>query len=490
MATVTVATALYAINLTIVAISLPHMQGTFSATRDQISWVITAFIVGHTSMIIFSGWLAARVGRKRLYLASIAAFTLMSLMCGNAGSLEEEVFWRFLQGVAGAPLVPLSQAFLIDIYPRESYARALGIWSIGSMAGPVIAPPIGGFLTDAFGWPAVFYLNLPLGVLALVGAVLFLPRARIVQTRRLDWFGFTALLIGLGAFQLMLNRGSRLDWLASVEVVTELAVALLFLYLFAVHMFTARNPFLTPRMFADRNFSVGIVLNFCQGAVTFLPVVMLPLMLQGLAGYPIEEIGLLLVPRALGIVLASVVAGPLIARFDARFLAAAGFALMATSFWAMGQWTLDVDAWAVTWTGAIVGIGSGVTWICINYLAFATLAPRVRDEVIPLYYLAFNLAVSVGIAGIITYWTISSRVNQVALVERITPFNQLLRAPFTPEAWSPESTTGAAALESEIARQAAMIGFDNSQYLTALITIAFIPLVLFLRLPPREAAAV
>jgi DHA2 family multidrug resistance protein len=483
MATVTLASAIYSINLTVVAISLPQMQGGFSATRDQISWVVTAFILGQTAMIIFSSWLASRVGRKRLYVVSIAAFMGTSVMCGNAGSLEEEVFWRFLQGISGASLTPLSQTILIDVYPRDEYPRALGIWSIGSMVGPVIAPPIGGWITDLYGWPAVFYINVPIGLLALIGAILWVPRAQTVNTRRLDVFGFCALLIGLAALQLMMNRGARQDWLESTEIVVELMVFAIFIYLFVVQIMTSRNPFLPPRLFRTPNLGFGLCMNFANGLIAFLPLVMLPLMLQNVQGYPVELIGLLLAPRAIGVMTSSLVAGRLFAYVDARLLAALGLGCIAISHWVMGQWTLEVTTWDVVWTGMLQGLGAGMLWICLNYLTFAFVQPRERSDAVPLLYLSFNLAVSVGVAGAITLWTIGAQRAYSALVEAVSPYNRLFHSDLVPPGWDLRLPGGAAGIDAEIGRQSAMIGFADAQIAIALIALAIIPGLYLLRRP-------
>jgi DHA2 family multidrug resistance protein len=462
--------AIYSLNLTLVSISLPFMQGSFSATPDQISWVVTAFIIGMTAMITSTGWVAARLGRKRLYILSLATFTLISLMCGNATSLEEEVMWRFLQGVSGAPLIPLSQAIVIDVYPREESARALGVWAIGMMVGPVIAPPIGGWITDLYGWPAVFFINLPIGLCAFLGAILFIPSTPAERGRRIDALGLGTLVIGLIAIQLTLNRGTRLDWFASSEILITFSIGVAFLYAFVVHALTGRDTLINPAMFRDRNYTFGLCLIAFLGTQVFLPTLLLPLMLKNLVHYPIDMIGLLLAPRAIGIMIASAFTGPLTQRIDPRLLIVAGFLMIGAANWMMGQWSLDVGPWAVIWTGLIQGAGSNLVFVPLNALTFRTLAGRYRGDAVPLFYLVLNLGASAGIAAVMTYLTQDTQTAHAILSENITLFNDGVR-----------DTIGMANIEREVSRQAGMIAYNNTFMFIAVLAVIPVPLVYLLK---------
>ncbi len=406
-----------------------------------------------------------------------------SVMYGNAGSHEEEVFWRFLHGISGASPTPLSQTILVDVYPRDEYPRALGIWSIGSMVGPVIAPPMGGWITDLYGWPAVFYINVPIALLALIGAILWVPRTQTVNARRLDVFGFCALLIGLAALQLMMNRGARQDWLDSPEIVVDLMVFGIFIYLFVVQIMTSRNP-VRPRFLSrTHNLGFGLCMNFGSGLIAFLPLIMLPLMLQIVQGYPVKLIGLLLVPRALGVMASSLLAGRHFAYVDARLLAALGLDCITVSHCVMAQWTLDVTTWEVVWVGMLQGLGAGMLWICLNYLTFAFVEPRERSDAVPLLYLSFKLAVSVDVAGAITFWTIGAQRAYAVLVEAVSRYNRLLHSDLVPPGWDLRLPGGAAGIDAEIGRQSAMIGFADAQIAIALIALAIIPALYLLGRP-------
>ena len=486
MLTTMLASSIYSLDLTIVSIALPHMRGTFAAAPDQIAWVVTAFILGATIMVIGAGWLGARFGRKPLFVASIAGFTGASVMCANAGTLEAVVAWRFLQGLAGASLIPLSQAIAVDAYPREQYGRALGLWGIGGMIGPVLAPSLGGYITDAYGWSGVFYLNLPLGILTVLGAVAFVPRESTDPSRRLDWFGLLALLAGVGALQLMLNRGARLDWFGSSEVVVELAVAIGCLYLFLASMLVARNPFLRPELFRDWNYALGLVTIFIFGGLIFLPIVLLPLLLEGLRGFPAETIGVLLTPRAVGVAISSMLVGRLAERMSLSHLTVLGFLGMSLGAWWMSRWTFDVGAFEVMWVGFVHGFMSSFVFMPVNMMAFSTLATRYRTEAVPLFYLAINLGASMGIAAVITFWAQEAQESHAVLSEHVTPFRLSVERGLAPEGSDPAARL--AALDAEVTRQAEMIAYNNSFFLIAAVSLLAAPLGFVLRRPARARA--
>lgn len=482
MATCMLAASMYSMNLTIVSISLPNMQGTFSATPGEISWVVTSFILGLTMTVAAIGWIAERLGRKRVYLAALIGFVFASIMCGNARVLEEEVLWRFLQGASGAAILPLSQSIILDIYPREQHGRALGLWGLGNMAGPIIAPPIGGLITEAYGWQSVFYLNLPLGLLVLLGTVLFVP-ATAAAKRRLDGIGVTALVAGLGLIQLAVNRGGRLDWFESTEIIVETVAGALLLYIFVVHVLTARNPFIDPHIFRDRNFTVGIVVMAAFGTFSFLPVVILPLFMRNLLGYPIATIGLLLVPRALGVVIGNLTVSRAMRWIDPRHLVAAGLASVAYSAWEVSTWTLDVGIWEIGVNGVFQGLGNGMIYVTVNTMMFYNLPPRHRPQGVPLFFLTFNLTASIGIAGFITYWVRNTQASHALLSQFASPFNDLLQHRTLPGAWDLDSAATAAALDNEITRQASMIGFELSFQVVALAAVLTMALVYLMRNP-------
>lgn len=484
MATTMLASSMYSLDLTVVSVALPHMQGSFSATPDQIAWVVTAFIVGATVTITLVGWLTGVFGRKRLFTFSIAAFLVITVLCANAHSLEEEMLWRFLLGLNGATIIPVSQVIAVDAYPRSRYGHALTLWSVGSVGGSIIAPPLAGYVIEAYGWPGVFYMNVPLAVLALFGAVAFVPRESGEARRRLDAFGLATLIVGLGSIQLLFNRGARLDWFGSTEIIIECVVAILCLYLFVAHSATAKNPFLKPEPLRDRNYAIGLIGAFIYGTLWALPTVMLPLLLQNFRGLPVEMIGILLTPRQLGYLTGSALTGVLIRRADPRLVAVVGFGLIAFSAFEMSRWSTDVTLWSVALIALSQGVGCALAFIPFNTLAFATVSTEDRPQSVPLFYLVINLGSSIGIASTVTYWTNHTQSTRAMLIEHVSPYNPLFHAPFLPEVWDVGRASGISALHAEVLRQAGMIGYNQTFAVIMVAALCAAPIALLFRRAP------
>ena len=309
------ATIMQALDTTIANVALPRMQGTLSATQDEMGWVLTSYIVAAAITIPLTGWLAGQFGRRRVFLISIFIFTVASALCGLAVSLPQIVLFRFLQGVGGAALVPLSQAVLFDINPPKDFGRAMAIWGIGVTMGPILGPALGGWLTENYTWRWVFYINLPIGILAFVGLYFTLPENRNAQGSRFDFFGFISLSVFITALQLMLDRGQLLDWFSSREITTEAIVAGVALYLFLVHTFSYAKPFLNPHLFQDRNFVASNIFIFVVGVVLFATLALVPPLLQNQMQYPVVLTGLVTAPRGAGTMIAMIVVGRLVIAF-------------------------------------------------------------------------------------------------------------------------------------------------------------------------------
>ncbi|HEY4113071.1 MAG TPA: DHA2 family efflux MFS transporter permease subunit, partial [Rhizomicrobium sp.] len=336
-------TLMQALDSTIANVALPNMQGDLAASRDQITWVLTSYIVASAIMTAPVGWLASRFGRKNLAVVCLAGFTITSMMCGAAESLEQMILFRLLQGCFGAALAPISQSIMLDLYPPEERGKVMAIWGMGVMVGPILGPTLGGYLTDAYNWRYVFYINVPFGVAAVAGIWFFLRDAHHDKTLKFDWFGFAALGIGLGALQLMLDRGTDKAWFESMEIVIEAVIGALGLYVFAVHMFTSALSFVPRAVFKDRNFVSALVLMFVLGLVMLASSALLPPYLQNLGGYTVTETGLLMAPRGVGTMFAMVFAGRLAFKVDPRYLMAGGVALLLWSIWEMSRWTPDIS---------------------------------------------------------------------------------------------------------------------------------------------------
>jgi DHA2 family multidrug resistance protein len=483
------ATVMQALDTTIANVALPHMQGSVSATQDQISWVLTSYIVAAAIMTPPTGFLADRLGRRRLFLVAIAGFTLASMLCGIAQTLSELVIYRLLQGVFGASLVPLSQAVLLDTYPREQHGSAMALWGVGVMVGPILGPTLGGWLTEYYSWRWVFYINLPFGILAFLGVAAFVSETAR-RERRFDLFGFALLSLAIGAFQLMLDRGEQQDWFSSAEIVAEGVVAGLALYLFVVHMLTAERPFLDPKLFADRNLVTGLLFIFIVGIVLLATMALLPPFLQNLMGYPVLTTGYVLAPRGIGTMVSMFLVGRLMGRVDPRLLILTGLLLVAVSLWEMSGFSTMVPTGAIVRTGIVQGLGLGLIFVPLSTLTFATLPAHMRTDATGLFSLMRNLGSSIGISVVMFYLARQSQVHHATLAEGVTPTNPLLRAPALPEAWSIDSPAGLMSLDAEIGRQAQTMGYLDDFRLMMLVVLAAVLLLPLLRRPatPRRPA--
>ena len=475
------ATIMQAIDTTIANVALPSMQGGMSATQDQISWVLTSYIVAAAIMTPVTGVLAARLGRKKVFLTSVVGFTVASMLCGASTSLTQIVLFRLLQGVFGAGLVPLSQAVLLDTYPRERHGSAMAIWGLGVMVGPIIGPSLGGFLTEYYNWRWVFYINLPVGIIAFLGIMASVPESKLNLSRGFDYFGFVLLSFSIGALQLLLDRGQSLDWFSSREIVVETVATVLFLYMFLVHMFSAENPFIQPKMFADRNFVVGLIYIFIIGTTLYATLALLPPFMQHLMGFPVVTTGYVLAPRGIGTMVAMMLVGRLIGKIDTRLLILTGLSCTVISLFIMGHFTTEVSIPEIVLTGIIQGLGFGFVFVPLSTSTFATLPTHFRTEGASMYSLMRNIGSSIGISVVVTLLARNTQVNHAILAEMIQPFRLPLAPASLPKVWDWTTASGVVALNGEVTRQALSIAYLTDFKLIMWITIASIPLLLVLR---------
>lgn len=484
------ATVMQALDTTIANVALPHMQGSLNATTDQISWVLTSYIIAAAIMTPPSGWLANRIGRKKLFLICVGGFTITSILCGAAMSLPEMVVFRLLQGMFGAGLVPLSQAVLLDTFPREQHGQAMALWGVGVMLGPILGPTLGGWLTEYYNWRWVFYINVPVGIVAIMGILAFMPETAPDKSRPFDLFGFALLSLSVGAFQLMLDRGQTQEWFSSPEIVLEATVAGLCFYLFIVHMFTAKHAFLEPGLFRDRNYVCGLVFMFMVGILILSTMALLPPFLQGLMGYPALTTGLVLAPRGIGTMFAMIVVGRLVGKIDTRLLMLFGQSLVAWSLWEMSKFNLNVSVHTLVYTGVMQGFGMGFVFVPLSAVAYATLPPRYRNEATALFSLIRNLGSSVGVSVVVALLARNIQVNHASLAAHITaqsPAAAMTDA-LAAQSGLPQQYAGAMleALNGLVTRQAAAIAYLNDFRLILYVTAAATPLLLLMR-PPRRA---
>jgi MFS transporter, DHA2 family, multidrug resistance protein len=472
------ASIMSSLDTTIANVALPRIQGSVSATQDQMAWVLTSYIVAAAIMTPLSGWLSGQIGRNRVFLYSIAGFTVTSMLCGVAQSLPQIVLARLLQGLCGAALVPLSQAVLLDINPPARHARAMAVWVMGVTLGPIIGPALGGWLTENYNWRWVFYINLPFGILAFLGILSFLPQAAIRKSR-FDFFGFCTLSVAIAALQIMLDRGQLKDWFSSAEIWIEAIVAAVAFYWFVIHMLTTTEQrFVSPALFKDRNFVTGNVFIFIVGAVLFATLALLPPLLQDLLNYPVVTTGLVTATRGAGTLAAMFIVGRLMGKVDVRLIIATGFTLAALSSWQMSGFDVQMDSTKVVWSGVLQGLGTGFVYVPLAAASFATLTPALRNEGTAIFSLTRNLGSSIGISVVNTLLTRNTQIMHATLGEHVSRYSSLLRAHLPPGTASLRSMAG---LNATVTEQAAMIAYNNDFKLMMLLSMGAIPLVFLLR---------
>ena len=480
LATCTAVTFLYAMTVTIANVSLPQMQGALSASPDQIAWVVTSNIVATAVMTPLAGWLTSRFGRRLLCNACVLGFGIASLGCGLADSLTELVIFRALQGAIGAPLVPLSQAIVLDTYAKRHHGVAIALFGVGSVLGPVVGPVAGGWLAETYNWRWVFYMIVPFALLTLVGTLAFIHDRESGRKLRLDWLGFLLLSTTLAATQLMLDRGERADWFDSAEIVGWAAVAGIALYAFIAHSATTERPFLDPRLLADRNFSIGVVLIFVFGMLNFTPMTLLPPMLQGVSGYPDSVIGFVLGARGMGTMVAFFLM-IFASRLDPRAMIVLGFLLQAVAGWQLANLDVNPSMADVFWPMALQGFGVGVLWVPITMVSFSTLGAEHISEGSAVFHMVRNIGSSVHISLSIALAVHMTRTAYAELAERVTPYSASASMPWIGGAWNLEDLRGLAGLSREMARQAAMIGYLDAFVFFIATSLVVLPLVFLIR---------
>src|SRR5947208_6938302 len=478
---VMMAVLLQVLDTTIANVALPHMQASLSATQDTINWVLTSYMVSSAIALPLSGWLAATVGRKRLLLISVAGFTIASVMCATAASLTEMVLCRAFQGVSGAFIVPLAQATLFDINPREKHGQAMALFGGGVMIGPILGPVLGGWLTDNYNWRWVFLVNLPIGILCWMLMARFMPKTQTHQ-RRFDMFGFALLALALAGLQLFLDRGEQNDWLSSWEIRLEFGLAIAATWMFVVHMATSKHPLFERTMFADRNFATGLLFMAVTGVLLLAGLALLPPLLQNLYGYSVLQSGFLTAPRGVGTLISMLMAGRLTGKIDSRLLVGIGVALMGVSLYMMTGFAIDQPSRPVIVSGVVQGLGLGLIFVPLQSLAFETLAPRMRTTAAALLNLSRNIGGSVGISVVSTQLV---RMTQVAHADMAAQITQQTIPTANPELLQTiVPVAGPAALayiNAMITKQALFIAYLDDFKLMMIVTFAVLPLLLFMK---------
>lgn len=479
-------TIMQVLDTTIANVALPHMASALGAAQNEITWVLTSYIVAAAIATPLTGWMADRLGQRQLFIFAVIGFTVASALCGIATSLPEMVVFRILQGLCGAMIAPLAQTVLLNINPRERIGQAMAIYGMGIMVAPIIGPTLGGWLTESFDWRWVFLVNVPVGVVCVAMLLLYMPNTEI-KTRRFDFFGFGMLALSVGALQLMLDRGAENSWFQSTETWIELGLVICGLWVFIVHSMTAKQPFVDLRMFKDFNFSLASVMMLVMGITLFSGLALLPPLLQNLMGYSVVFTGLLMAPRGVATMISMMIVGRLSGKVDARILMLCGAILMSVSLWQMTSFNLQMDYWPVITTGAMQGFGMGLLFVPLSTMAFATILPKVRADATAMFSLVRNMGQGIGISLVSAVLTSMMQVNHAELAERLN-FSSLAVQTQMPGLISGNLQT-MAMVNGLVQQQSAILAYLDDFWLMMLLSIGSIPLILMLRGPKKDKAA-
>lgn len=475
---------LYSMTVTVVNVALPQLQGSLSASPDQIAWVITLNVVGTAIVTPMTGWLTGKLGQRNLLLASVAGFAVASFLCATAQSLAPMLAYRVMQGMFGAPIVPVSQALVLSTFGPEKRAMAQGFFGMAVVAGMGVAPVIGGYIAELYNWRAIFLLLVPVSVAAMLMTLAFIRQEERDDDHPLDWTGFLSLSVAIVCLQLLLDRGENLGWFESTEIIIYSAGLLLAGYLFIVHTMTFDRPFLNRELLHDRNFAIGLILVCFYGMLNFTPITLLPPMLQNLMGYPDSLVGWLLAMRGIGMIGGFYIAGRM-GRVDPRISMSIGFAIIGASGLALATVHPAMQAEWIAWAGLLQGLGSGILWVPVTTAAFSTLAPRLLPDGAAIFHLLRNVGQSIYIALSFIVIVRYSQINYSELVQVLSPFNERLNYDQITGQWSTATAPALQALGNEVSRQARLIAFNNAFLLYTWTCFAVIPLVLLWRKPPK-----
>lgn len=476
MLTMAGTTMLYSLTLTMVNITLPQLQGALSASQEQISWVVTLNVLATAIATPLTGSIVAIFGRRKVLIFCTSGFTLATLACGFATSLESLLFFRVLQGLLGAPLVPLSQATLLQSYPREMHAKVNSIYGMSVVIGPAIAPSLGGYLSQAYDWRWVFFLMLPLGILAILGNLRWVRDAGKVENVRFDYLGFTLFSVAIVCLQLILDRGEREDWFESTYIISLFSFMAIAFYMFVTNTFFAEQPYINPRIFLNRNYVIGVFLVFVYGSLNFTPLVLLPPMLQNLKGYPDNLIGMILAMRGVGMVIGFFVAARM-GRLDPRVGMVLGMGCIGLSGWAMSLYDLNVTLDSLFWASALQGFGCGILWVPLAVITFSTMPQNLFPEASAFFHLLRNLGTSVFVALSVLLLIRTSKVRYAEMVDTLTPYEERLGFPIVVGEGAVDWLGDLGRLAGEITRQSQMIGYDNAFYFYALTCLIALPVL-------------
>ncbi len=479
-------TIMQVLDTTIANVALPHMAASLGAAQNEITWVLTSYIVAAAIATPLTGWMSDRIGQKRLFMLSVIGFTVASALCGIATSLDEMVIFRVLQGICGAMIAPLAQTVILNINPKERIGQAMAIYGMGIMVAPIIGPTLGGWLTESFDWRWVFLINLPVGIATVAMLFLYMPET-IIKIRRFDFFGFGMLALGVGALQLLLDRGADNGWFSATETWVELGLVITGVWVFIVHSVTAEQPFIDLRIFKDLNFSLGSVFMFIVGITLFSGLALLPPLLQNLMGYPVIFSSVIMAPRGFATLISMMIVGRLTGKVDARILMLFGTGLMALSLYQMTGFDLQMDYWPVITTGMLQGFGMGFVFVPLSTMAFATIAPSFRADGTSMFSLVRNMGQGVGISIVTAVLASMMQINHQEIGDRLTATSQAVHDQM-PTLLSGDPTI-VSIVNGLVTQQAAILSYLDDFWLMTLLSLLAVPLILMLRGPKKPDPA-
>jgi DHA2 family multidrug resistance protein len=478
------ATLMNTLDSTIANVALPSMKGSLGAAQDQITWVLTSYIIATAIMTPLSGWLSLKIGRKPMFLFSISAFTIASMACGLAQNLPEMVIFRLIQGLAGASIMPLSQTVMLDIFPMRQIPMVMSIWSAAVIMGPIFGPWIGGMITEDLDWRWVFFINLPIGILSFLGIYMFLEGGGGGKQRPFDFLGFGALVTFVGSFQLMVDRGPEQDWFSSPEIWTEFIIAMVGLWVFVVQTLTSEHPFFHRDLAKDRNYVVCTSFGFFVSALLFSTTALLPTFMQSLLGYSALQSGEASMPRGVGSLAAFLLVPWLVRLIGARASLLIGIPIACFALWEMSHFNLEMTAAPIMTSGLVQGFGVGLLFSPLNVLGYATLNPIHRTEGTIVNTMVRSLGSSIGISMISASLASQTSQGHALFAGGVNCGNPIYSS--LPLAMNPCAASGLAGFDGEATRQAAMIAYDNIFSWMVLGVMLLLPGLLLMRAPPPQ----
>jgi len=489
------------LDTTVVNVSLPHIAGSLSATVEEATWALTSYLVANAVILPIAGWLANYLGRKRLLMLSITGFTCASFLCGLAPSLQLLIVFRIIQGATGGALQPLSQAILLEAFPPQDRGKAMGFWGLGIVVAPILGPVLGGWLTDSYSWRWVFYINIPVGIASLIMTQLFIfdpPYIRRTSST-VDYWGIGMLAVGIGALQVLLDKGQQDDWFNSTFIISLTVISAAAIVLFLIHELRTEHPVLNLRIFKLRTYATGVFLMTTLGFVLYGSLVLLPIFLQTLLGYPAFQAGIAMMPRGIGSFLAMPIIGILTTRFDPRKLIGIGLIVASYTLFRLSRLNLEAGYWDVFWPQFIQGISLGLLFVPLTTVTMDPISRDTMGNATSIFNLMRNIGGSMGIAAVTTLLSRRSQVHTNILGAHVTPFDErsrmmLLRLKQALMARGLDAATAAKSaygiVFGLVQRQATLISFVECFWLLAIIFLAAVPLLFLMRRPKPHAAPV